>query len=55
MGSELGSILRGAAVHCLSSLSYCWFYLDDFDSPSLPIIDLHLLHFNMRLIGMGQK
>ena len=24
VGSELGSILRGAAVHCLSSLSCCW-------------------------------
>ena len=55
MGSELGSILRGAAVHCLSSLSCCWFYLNGFDSPSLPIVDLHLLHFNMRLIEMGQK
>ena len=24
VGSELGSIPRGAAVHCLSSLSCCW-------------------------------
>ena len=45
VGSELGSILRGAAVHCLRSCLAAGLYLDGFDGPSLPIIDLNLLHF----------